>query len=120
MPPVKSCGRTSWRVKSKIRSDWRSTENKWWRLYRLSCGCGPTGIPKWSWKLRHYSEKYADYKVYSEYAGVLAEDKDELLGRLTAWNHHIIQGVGSTFLIISVWEPGKDPKSAYRYYLVKE
>ena len=70
--------------------------------------------------LRHYSEKYADYKVYSEYAGVLAEDKDELLGRLTAWNHHITQGVGSTFLIISVWEPGKDPKSAYRYYLVKE
>lgn len=70
--------------------------------------------------LRYYSEKYADYRVYSEYAGVLAEDKDELLGRLTAWNHHITQGVGSTFLIISVWEPGKDPKSAYRYYLVKE
>ena len=41
-------------------------------------------------------------------------------GALTAWNHHITQGVGSTFLIISVWEPGKDPKSAYRYYLVKE
>lgn len=70
--------------------------------------------------LRYYSEKYADYKVYSECAGVLAEDKDELLGRLTAWNHHITQGAGSAFLIISVWEPGKDPKSACRYYLVKE
>lgn len=61
--------------------------------------------------LRHYSEKYADYRVYSEYAGVLAEDKDELLGRLTAWNYRTTQGVGSTFLIISVWEPGKDPKA---------
>lgn len=61
--------------------------------------------------LRHYSEKYADYKVYSEYAGVLAEDKDELLGRLTAWNHHITQGVGSAFLTSPCGSRGRIPKA---------
>lgn len=70
--------------------------------------------------LRHYSEKYADYMAYSEFVGGLVEDKAELLGRLTAWNHRIISGTESAFLIIDTWEPGKDPKSAYRYYLVKE
>lgn len=70
--------------------------------------------------LRYYSEKYADYMVYSEFIGGLIEDKDELLGRLTAWNHRIISGTESAFLIIATWEPGKDPKSEYRYYLVKE
>lgn len=70
--------------------------------------------------LRYYSEKYADYVAYSEFLGELIEDKAELLGRLTAWNHRIIQGTESTFLIIATWEPGKDPKSEYRYYLVKE
>lgn len=70
--------------------------------------------------LRYYSEKYVDYMVYSEFIGQLVENKDELLGRLTAWNHRIVQGAESAFLIIDTWEPGKDPKSAYRYYLVKE
>lgn len=70
--------------------------------------------------LRHYSEKYADYMVYSEFVGELVEDKAELLGRLTAWNHRITSGTESAFLIIDTWEPGKDPKSACRYYLVKE
>lgn len=70
--------------------------------------------------LRLWSYGYSEVELEAECAEDVAEDKDELLGRLTAWNHHITQGVGSTFLTISVWEPGKDPKSAYRYYLVKE
>ena len=70
--------------------------------------------------LKYYSEKYADYMAYSEFVGGLVEDKAQLLGRLTAWNHRIISGTESAFLIIATWEPGKDPKSAYRYYLVKE
>lgn len=32
----------------------------------------------------------------------------------------IVQGAESAFLIIDTWEPEKGPKSAYRYYLVKE
>lgn len=43
-----------------------------------------------------------------------------VLGRLTAWNHRITSGTESAFLIIATWEPGKEHKSAYRYYLVKE
>lgn len=70
--------------------------------------------------LGYYSDKYADYTVYSEFIGELVESKAELLGRLTAWRHRIIEGAGSTFLIIATWEPGKDYKSAYRYYLMKE
>ena len=70
--------------------------------------------------LRRYTEKYDNWKVYSEWIGQVVEDKDELLGRLTAWNHSIMSNDEDTFQIISVWEPGKDPKSAYRYYLVKE
>lgn len=70
--------------------------------------------------LKYYSEKYAEYMVYSEVVGGLVEGKAELLGRLTAWNHRITSGTESAFLIIATWEPGKEHKSAYRYYLVKE
>lgn len=71
-------------------------------------------------ELSYYEQKYAGYKAYTEIASFLHEEKATLLGRLVGWEHSGLPASGSNFLLLSVWEPGKDRKSAWRYYLVKE
>lgn len=69
--------------------------------------------------LAYNEARFKDYKTYTLYVGSLCRDDDKFIGRMTAWDRSIKATGDNSFMVVTVWEPGK-PTDTHQYYLVKE
>ena len=69
--------------------------------------------------LKYNQARFGDFKAYTLCVSVLHRDEDQFLGRMVAWERDIQTNGDDSFMVATLWKPGKrdDP---YHYYLVKE
>jgi len=69
--------------------------------------------------LKYNQERFGDFKAYTLCVGTLCRDEGQFLGRMVAWERSIKTNGNDSFMVVTVWKPGKkdDPR---HYYLVKE
>lgn len=69
--------------------------------------------------LKYNQARFGDFKAYTLCVGTLCRDEGQFLGRMVAWERSIKTNGNDSFMVVTVWKPGKkdDPR---HYYLVKE
>lgn len=69
--------------------------------------------------LKYSQERFGDFKVYTLCMGALYRDEGQFLGRAVAWERDIQTNGDDSFMVVTLWKPGKQDDPC-QYYLVKE
>lgn len=69
--------------------------------------------------LKYNQARFGGYKAYTLCVGTLCRNEEQFLGRMVAWERTIKTNGNDSFMVVTVWIPGKKDAPHY-YYLVKE